>query len=126
MNISLFTISFILLLVFKNVKYDYFSYIAIPYELLGCAAILSLSTLPLTKFSFFGNLSNLSFGIYLIHMIFIGLLDKVVNVSVITGFLAPIIIILASFTVLLAGLLISKKIRLEKIYVILTGVRTSK
>ena len=126
LNVSLFVTAFVLLLIFKNVSYGYFSYIAIPYELLGCMAILSMSTLSLTKFQFFKELSNLSFSIYLIHMIFIGLLDQIMNLSNITRLASPLIIIVVSFFFLFVGRFISKKIHLEKNYILLTGARNSK
>ncbi len=126
LNVALFLIAFTLLLVFKDVQYSYFSYIAIPYELIGCMAILSLSTMSLTKFAFFRGLSNISFSIYLLHMPLIGILDVLMNVSEITRLLSPLFIIAVSFAVLFVGQFISKKIRFEKIYILLTGARTSK
>ncbi|MBQ9735286.1 MAG: acyltransferase [Clostridia bacterium] len=122
-SIGLFLLTFIGLLLFQNVPFYYFSYFAIPYELLGGWAILSLSTFSLTKISFFARLSGSSFGIYLVHMIFIGLLDRWLGFFEITRLLLPFVIVAVCFLFFLIGRLFSRRIRLEKAYALVTGIR---
>ena len=125
LNIYLFVLSFVLLLMFKNINYNYFSYVAIPYELIGGTAILSLSTFSLTKHSFFKALSNLSFSIYLLHMPFIGIFDKFLSISAITRLISPLFIIAVSYAVLYLGQIISKAIKLDNLYNKLLGIRNT-
>ena len=126
LNFSLFAVALALLLVFREIPYHYFSFVAIPYEILGGMAILSLSTYSLTRFSVFNWLSGFSFSIYLFHMIFIGLFDRLLGISEITRMLSPIVIIASCFLMFLIGWFLFRKLRLEKVYALLTGCRLSK
>ena len=121
--IIVFIICFSVSLVFNDVNLDYFSYLAIPYETIGILAVFSVSTFVLTDKKFFGYLSSSSFTIYLIHMIFVGLLDGYLVKIKVVGLLSPLIIIALTFGIVLLGLYISRKLKLEKIYSLLTGVR---
>lgn len=121
--IGSFAICYVTMLVLKDVKLDYFSYLAIPYELMGVMAVFSVSTFNLTDKKIFSYLSSSSFTIYLIHMIFIGLLDGYLAQLRVLRLLSPIIIILPSFLLLMIGFFVSKKIKLEKLYCLLTGLR---
>ena len=123
--ISLFVIAFVLLLIFRNIRFDYFSYVAIPYELIGGAAILSLSTFSLTKYRVFKKLSNYSFAIFLIHMIFIGLFDSILAKTIVTMFLSPIIIIGIVFVCFWLVEWLSGKAKLGKVYQLLVGIRNN-
>ncbi len=123
LSIGIFAVAFIVLMVFSEVRFDYFSYVAIPYELLGGLAVLSISTFKITKFSLFDWLSRFSFSIYLIHMIFVGLLDGLFGKYEATRILFPVCVIAVSFLLLLIGWLFSKKLRIEKTYSIITGGR---
>ena len=109
--------------VVREIPYHYFSFVAIPYEILGGMAILSLSTYSLTRFSVFNCLSGFSFSIYLFHMILIGLFDRLLGISEITRLLSPMVIIASCFLVFLLAWNLAKGLRLEKIYTLLTGAR---
>ena len=108
---------------FSEIKLDYFSYLAIPFEAIGVLAVFSVSTFQLTDKNIFSELSASSFTIYLIHMIFIGLLDGYLARFVVLRLLSPIIIIVISFGILMLGLFVSKKLKLGKVYCLLTGLR---
>lgn len=123
LNIVVFLIAFVFLLCFRNVDFDYFSYIAIPYEIVGAFAIFSLSTFSLVKYRWLNKLSTLTFSIYLIHMVFIGLLDQWWGRFEITRLLSPIAIISVCFLLFGIGELLAKKMQMHKIYALLIGLR---
>ena len=119
---ALFAVAFTALVLFPDVPADYFSFVAIPYELLGAAAFFSLSTFVL-KSSVFKLISNYSFSIYLGHMIFVGLFDGVMSHFAATRLLAPTVIIAATAAVLFAASFVAEKIKLGKFLSLLTGIR---
>lgn len=121
--IALFICCVVLAVLLKNVNFTYFSYVAIPYQLLGCMAVFSLSTLPLVRTKICGYLSECSYAIYLTHMVFIGLLDSILAKTLFLQIMSPLIIIMILFVVFMIGATISKKIKLDKIYCLLTGLR---
>ena len=121
--IVVFVICFVFALVFEDIKLDYFSYLAIPYEVVGILAVFSVSTFVITDKKFFSYLSSSSFTIYLTHMIFIGVLDGYLAKVAILRLLSPFVIIALAFGFLMLGLYISRKIKLEKIYCLITGLR---
>ncbi|MBR5441870.1 MAG: hypothetical protein IKV44_02860, partial [Clostridia bacterium] len=119
----LFTACVIFAVSLEGMDFTYFSYIAIPYQLLGSVALFSVSTLPLVRVKVFSLLSECSYAIYLTHMVFIGLLDAVLGKFIVLQIASPVIIIAAVFVVFMFGAVISKKLRLDKIYCLLTGLR---
>lgn len=123
---ALFVLFFWVLLVFGNLRFDYFSFVAMPYELAGSVAILSLSTFSLTKYKILRKLSGYAFAIYLIHMVFIGLLDSILAKSIVTMFMAPIIIITIVFLLFYCGEYLSHVLKMDKLYVLLVGKREDK
>ncbi len=121
--ISAFLIVFSLIIIFNNIPADYFSFIAIPYEMIGAFAIFGLSTFSLTKFSVFRQLSNCSFSIYLVHIIFIGLLDGVMDNYTITQLLSPVVTIFLMFILFAVAISIFDKLKMNKLLAIITGIR---
>ena len=121
--ITAFAICYVLALMFEEIRLDYFSYLAIPYEVVGVLAVFAVSTFVITDKKFFSYLSSSSFTIYLIHMIFIGVLDGYLAKVAILRLLSPFVIIALAFGFLMLGLYISRKIKLEKIYCLITGLR---
>ncbi len=120
---ALFVATFSLLLVFREVRFDYFSFVAVPFELLGAGATLGLSTFTLTHIPFFKRLSDISFSTYLIHMIFIGLLDEVLAKTAPTRFLSSVIIIAVCFAFFFITQGVAKRLHLHRAYEVLLGVR---
>lgn len=123
MLISLGGVAFLFVLVFNNIPADYFSYIAIPYELVLTLAIFSLSTFTLSEYRVLKKISDSSFTIYLIHLVFIGLLDGILAHFWITRFFSPIIIIALCFGTLEVVGFVAEKINIYKLYVLITGIR---
>lgn len=122
----LFSSIAVLLCIFYKIPVGYFSYIGIWLELLGALAIFSLSTFSFFENTLFVNLANFSFTIYLIHMIVIGIVDKIYNLHfAISIFATPIVIIVCFVGCLLVKHLI-KLIKGEKWLYPLFGFRDKK
>ena len=126
LNVVLFVIAFVILLIFTNVKSDYFSLVAIPYELLGSLAILSLSTFNLTKYKIFKKLSAYTFCIYLIHMIFIGLLDSFLSMHILLMYFSPLVIMCFAFLVISVVEWFANKMKFRRIFCLAFGIRDIK
>lgn len=123
--LGLFAIAVILICVF-DVKTGYFSYIGIWLELLGTFAILGVSTIQVFENKLFYDVSNLSFTIYLVHMMVIGIFDKVYNLHVILQAVAVFIIIAITYGILAVGRWLIKLVKLDKYLYPLLGFRTRK
>ena len=101
---------------FKNVNYYYFSYIAIPYEIIGGMFILSLSSwFDIGRTKLFNKVANLSFSVYLIHLPILGVLDNLLGYIELTRLLTPIVVVFASAFVIIIFEWIAKKLKLEKV-----------
>jgi peptidoglycan/LPS O-acetylase OafA/YrhL len=121
--IGIYAAMLIILVLFNDIEASYFSFVAIPYELCGAIAIFSVSTFDLSHIKIFARIINLSFAIYLLHMIFIGLFDKVLQKFILTQYLSPIIIIIITFVFLISLEKIANKLKIQKLFYTLTGER---
>ena len=121
--IILFNAVLVTLVIFSTIKVTYFSFIAIPFELLGVLAIMGVSTFNLTKIKCFRIISNYSFTIYLIHMVVMGILDVFFEINIILTILSPVLIIIACSLILWSVLFVAKKIKLEKFARLILGIR---
>lgn len=89
-------------------------------------AIFSVSTFDLTRFKFFLAVSNDSFSIYLVHIIFIALLNDFMSKWALTRILMPLGVIVTAMILFEIGKFIAEKIRLAALYRLLTGIRSKK
>lgn len=121
-TLALFAIAVILVCIF-DIKTGYFSYIGIYFELLGTLAILGASTIRVFENKLFYDISNLSFTIYLIHMMVIGIFDRLYNLNFVLQAAAVFIIIGICYGILFVGRCIIKLIKLEKHLYPLFGFR---
>ena len=121
-TLALFAITVILVCIF-DIKTGYFSYIGIWFELLGTLAILGASTIRVFENKLFYDISNLSFTIYLIHMMVIGIFDRLYNLNFVLQAAAVFIIIGICYGILFVGRCIIKLIKLEKHLYPLFGFR---
>ena len=121
--IGLYAVTLMILVIFDAVEVNYFSFVAIPYELCGALAVFSMSTFDLSRYSFFKRIINLSFSVYLLHMIFIGLFDEILQKFILTQYLSPIIIILITILFLVSAGCIAEKIKLGSLFCVITGDR---
>lgn len=118
-----FCLVLIIAVFLKSTNFTYFSYLGIPFELLGALTVFSVSTMPLVKWAFFSRLSDCSYAIYLTHMVFVGLLDSLLNKSLFSQIVSPVIIILAVYMLLMVGLFVFNRTKLSKWYCLVTGIR---
>lgn len=106
-----------------DIKTGYFSYIGIYFELLGALAILGVSTFGVLENKLIYDISNMSFTIYLIHMMVIGVFDRVYNLHFILQAVATFIVIGICYIILFVGRYLIKLIKLEKYLYPLFGFR---
>ena len=106
-----------------NIQNGYFSFIGMPYQLVTAMALMGISTYNIFDKSIVHKMSNLTFGVYLIHMFVVSIGIKLCGFSIPTKLSTPIVVVAICMLVLEIGHFISKKIHLEKLYCTLTGVR---
>ena len=123
--LGLFAVAVALVCVF-NVGVGYFSYVGIWLELLGTLAILGISTAKIFENKFVFDVSNLSFTIYLVHMMVIGVFDRLYNIHPITQAMAVFIIIGISYIALSIARWAIRFVKLEKYLFPLFGFRARK
>lgn len=116
----------VLLVIFKKVEVGYFSYIGIYFELLGVLCIFCVSTWKVFSNKFFVSIANNSFAIYLIHMVLIGVMDRVYNIHTITQIISSLLVIAVAHIGLQICRFIIKKIKAEKFLNPLFGFRNRK
>lgn len=121
-----FCVVVVLVMKYNHEDFTYFTYIAIPYELLGCLAVFSVSTIPLVRLNVFSRLSESTYAIYLIHMVFIGLLDSVFERHLLLQAVSPVAIVAIAFVTLAIGSVVFEKLKMQNIYCLVTGIRTKK
>ncbi len=120
--LAIFVIAFYLLSVFK-VDSSYFSYAGLPFHMISTWSIFSISTLEFMDKKWVHTLSNMTFGVYLIHMFVIALCNDIYAQNVILQLLSPIIVTLVSMLLLCIGFKLSAIIKLDKAYCLVTGIR---
>ena len=123
--LALFVVAVVLVCVFE-VQTGYFSYVGIWLELLGMWAILGASTFGYLENRLVFDVSNLSFAIYLIHMMVIGVFDRLYNIHLVTQIFAVFIVIAISYVALFVVRWVIKLVRLEKYLYPLFGFRDRK
>lgn len=101
----------------------YFSYIGIPYQLLGALAITGISTIGFSDRKSVHTISNMTFGIYLLHMALVGICYKLCSYTLITKLLCPAVVVAVSAVILYIGYTAAKLVKLDKLYCTLTGIR---
>ena len=116
----------ILLIIFPQVKVGYFSYVGIWFELLGVLAIFAISTFKILDNKFFNDLSSVSFTVYLIHMMAIGVLDRIYNLHYVIQPFSTAIVIGACYVGIIALRWFAKLIKIDKVVYPLFGFRKSK
>ena len=121
--LGLFVVAVALVCMF-NVGVGYFSYVGIWLELLGTLAILGISTVKIFQNKFVFDISNLSFTIYLVHMMVIGVFDRLYNIHPITQAMSVFIVIGICYGALFVARWAIRFVKLEKYLYPLFGFRT--
>ena len=120
-----FLVCYVLVCVF-GINTGYFSFAGMPFNVLGASTVAGISTVSWLDKKLLHNISNMTFGVYLIHMPIIGILDTVYNINVITQLLAPLIVTATSLVILYIGYLVAKVIHIDNLYSAVTGIRLSR
>jgi len=121
-SVSLFLMLYAIICIF-NIQTGYFSYIGLLYQLIGAWAIFSISTLPVFDKSIVHNISNMTFGVYLLHMCVISSVLKVCSLTLITKFFAPAFVVIVCLVIFYVGYIISRKLHIDNLYCMVTGMR---
>jgi membrane-bound acyltransferase YfiQ involved in biofilm formation len=116
-------IAIILLTIFEKISIGYFTYLGIWFELLGTIAILGFSTVEFLYCKPFKDISNFSFSIYLVHMVVIGLIDRVYNLHFVISIFSTAMVILICYIVFLFARWFAKLIKADKIILPILGIR---
>lgn len=109
-----------------DIPTGYFSYVGIWLELLGVLAIFGVSTIPVLSNRLFADLSNMSFAVYLIYMMVIGVFDSAYDLNLITQILAVFVVIGISYVALLLCRWLIKTIKIDRVFYPLFGFRNVK
>lgn len=104
-------------------KIGYFSLFGWVYELVSVLSILGICTYEFAYNKFTVSISNMSYAVYLLHLMFTGVLAKVYGVNTVFSLFANIIVLLFTWLVLLLGKFIAGKIKLKKVYAFCVGLR---
>ena len=124
--ISIFLLASVLLVVFDKVELGYFSYIGIYFALLGALCIFCLSTWKAFSNKFFVSIANNSFAIYLIHMVLIGIMDRIYNVHILTQIISALLVVAVAHIGLEVCRFLINKAKAEKFLNPIFGFRNRK
>lgn len=106
-----------------SIQTGYFSYIGMPFQLIGVWFLCGVSTYPTLDNKQVHTMSNMTFGVYLIHMMIIGMTDGIYMINAATKLLSPVFVAAICFVLLYAGYIAAKLIHIDGIYCVVTGVR---
>lgn len=107
----------------NNIDSSYFSYIGPPFHIIAASAIFSISTIKAFDKKVLHTVSNMTFGVYLIHMVLIAILNDIYLTNTVLQLLSPFIVSVATLLLLYAGYRVAKLLSFDKIYCVLTGIR---
>ena len=124
-SIPLFLVLYAVICIF-NVKTGYFSYIGLPYQLIGAWAVLSASTYSVFDKNVMHRISNMTFGVYLLHMFMISPVLKICSITTVTKLFTPVAVIVVCLVIFQVGYMISQKLHLDNIYCTITGIRAKR
>ena len=101
----------------------YFSALGWLYEIVSVLSILGICTFRFTHSKLLISVSSFSYAIYLLHMMFVGVLGKIYGRHIVVAVFANIIVLAFTHFVLVAGKYIAERIGIGKIYNICIGMR---
>jgi fucose 4-O-acetylase-like acetyltransferase len=107
---------------FNVVGGGYFSKLAIPLELIGILVVFSLSTLTVFHNQIIYRISDFTFSIYLIHFLVFPFRRFLIS-GYFFQFINPVFYLLLRSGIILIGIQIAKKIKLENLFNVLMGLR---
>lgn len=111
-------------LLFKNTILTYFSLSGALFSILSAWTIFSVSTIGCLQRLPIKTLSGITYSIYLLHMMFVGIVEKMCFVYVTSAVVTNIAVVIVTAFVLGTGYLVSYKLKISRVYVMLVGMRT--
>ncbi len=121
MAASLVWIAVIVLL--PEYSVGYFSATGWAYELVASLGILSFCSFSWKHDRLWLSISAVSYPIYLLHMMFIGILFRLYSLNLVTTLFANVIVLLSVYLCIIVGVNLAKKLKCEELYATLVGVR---
>lgn len=115
-----------ILITFQGYKVGYFSELGWLYELVSAWSIFGLCTYKITHGKIMTDVSGSSYAIYLLHMMFVGILGKVYQLHFSISLFANIIVIVFVYLLIVVGRSVFYKINLGGVYDLLLGLRADK
>jgi len=119
-----FSIFGVVLVTFTEYRVGYFSSFGWVFELICAWSVFGVCTCKRIYNKFSVSVSETSYGIYILHMMFVGILGKIYSVHPIVSVFANIIVMLFTHLVLLVGRRAAKKLDMERLYSCITGIRS--
>jgi len=111
---------------FTDVEVGYFSALGWLYELLCAWSIFDLCTFDFAYNKVTVSISETSYAIYLIHLMFTGILAKIYGFNAVLSLFANVIVLSFTWGLLILGEVLANKCRLGDVYRLLLGIRRRK
>ena len=125
-KISIVTLIYIIIYVVMcllKINYTYWNPLAMIIGIISFIEFFTIS-LKLTKYNILIDIGKKSFFIYLIHLLFLGVIfNNIFRESIIFAIVRPIITVLTIYIIAIIGKKIAKILKLEKIYETILGIR---
>lgn len=112
-----------LIITVTGYKVGYFSPLGWLYELVSALSILGICTYSFTYNKFTVSISEMSYAIYLLHLMFTGVLAKIYGMHVSLSLFANIFVLAVTYFILFLGKVVAEKIKLGKVYALCIGLR---
>lgn len=116
MNILFFS-SVLIMLVYFEKALTYFSISGIIFELASIIVVFSISSIGKSIYKYIKKLEKYVFPVYLYHMPIIGVIYKI------TGIQSTLLTCIATFILVLLSHVIAKKIKVERYYKVIIGIK---
>ncbi len=120
----LLSISSTLIISIGGYEIGYFTAIGWLYELISALSIMGLCTFSFMHIKPVSDISEMSYAVYLLHMMFTGIAAKIYGVHWTMSLFANLMVLLFTYLILLLGKFVARKIKLGKVYNLCCGLRT--
>ena len=120
------SVSCVALVTFTGYKVGYFSPLGWAFELICAWSIFGLCTFEWTYNRLSASVAEMSYAIYILHMMFVGILAKLYALHPGIALFANGIVLAFTYLVLVAGRYVAGRLKIGTVYDLLLGIRPSK
>ena len=110
-------------LVYFKVTLTYFSLFGAVFSLLSAWMIFSITTTSILQAIPFKYLSCMTYSIYLLHMMFVGIVEKLCFVYITSASVTNIAVVCVTAIALIIGYFVTRRFGIENIYMLLFGIK---